>query len=202
MAVPKESRWALDGPPLAPTVVVEIGRLDGEGSQFIALDHKMGTDYLANGVQLGWLIDPHPGCRRNYEYRHAENGSVARADEPEWRDLDGGDVLPDFRLRKEMLAMSLDVTSASSADVGNMSSLRDENGADHDDEEEQDQEEAEEEDYKLVCPVRRCGERFGSMGELAAHLEIHRQDEAIAKYKRAMRNQAATQRAKRKQRTK
>ncbi|KAL7683142.1 hypothetical protein Plhal304r1_c043g0122471 [Plasmopara halstedii] len=47
-----------------------------------------------DGVQLGWLIDPHPDFKRMYEYCLDENRNVQCFDNTKWRNLDGGDVLP------------------------------------------------------------------------------------------------------------
>ncbi|KAG6972608.1 hypothetical protein JG688_00003902 [Phytophthora aleatoria] len=97
--------WQYGQEPYAPSFLVEIDYLSGEESQFVALDQKMQNQYFRHGVQLGWLIDPRPGFRKMLEYKRDEAGRVYRVDNDEWRDLDGGDVLPGFCINKTDLEM-------------------------------------------------------------------------------------------------
>jgi Uma2 family endonuclease len=75
-------------PPLAPDFVIELrSRSDGLGD----LQNKMAA-YMANGVRLGWLINPQ---QQQVEiYRLDREVEVFRSPTV----LDGEDVLPDFRL--------------------------------------------------------------------------------------------------------
>ncbi|KAG3108522.1 hypothetical protein PI124_g11962 [Phytophthora idaei] len=97
--------WQYGQEPYAPSFLVEIDYLSGEESQFVALDQKMQNQYFRHGVQLGWLIDPRPGFRKMLEYKRDEAGRLYRVDNDEWRDLDGGDVLPGFCINKTDLEM-------------------------------------------------------------------------------------------------
>ncbi|KAG2767777.1 hypothetical protein JG687_00012388 [Phytophthora cactorum] len=97
--------WQYGQEPYAPSFLVEIDYLSGEESQFVALDQKMQNQYFRHGVQLGWLIDPRPGFRKMLEYKRDEAGRVYRVDNDEWRDLDGGDVLPGFCINKTDLEL-------------------------------------------------------------------------------------------------
>ncbi|KAG2524929.1 hypothetical protein JM18_005128 [Phytophthora kernoviae] len=110
------STWTYRGEPYAPTFVVEIDELSGQGSQRSALDRKMRNEYFQHGVQLGWLIDPRPDCHNMYEYYLDENGEVQCAANTAWRDLDGGDVLPGFTLVSIDLDMVLSQDSGSSSE--------------------------------------------------------------------------------------
>ncbi|OWZ09031.1 hypothetical protein PHMEG_00018327 [Phytophthora megakarya] len=100
--------WKHGGRPYTPTLVVEIDYLSGEHSQLDVLDHKMRNQYFHHGVQLGWLIDPRLECRKMYEYKCNEAGEVYCVDNDQWRDLDGGDVLPGLHISKIGLEMILD----------------------------------------------------------------------------------------------
>ena len=75
-------------PPLAPDFVIELrSRTD----QLADLQAKM-TEYLANGVRLGWLINPQ---ERTVEiYRLGQDTEVLQAP----ISLNGEDVLPGFEL--------------------------------------------------------------------------------------------------------
>lgn len=75
-------------PPLCPDFVGEI-RLRTD--RLANLQSKM-QEYIDNGAQLGWLIDP--AERKVYIYR--PNASVACLDNPEA--VSGDPVLPGFRL--------------------------------------------------------------------------------------------------------
>ena len=74
--------------PVCPDFVVEL-RSPSDGLS--GLQDKM-VEYAANGVRLGWLIDPRN--RRAFVYR--PESEVEEVAEPEW--LSGEDVLPGFRL--------------------------------------------------------------------------------------------------------
>jgi Uma2 family endonuclease len=75
-------------PPLCPDFVVE---LRSRSDSLAALHDKM-EEYIANGAQLGWLIDPLQKCVSVYRPGHA----VEHLDDPET--LSGDPVLPGFVL--------------------------------------------------------------------------------------------------------
>ncbi|GMF43458.1 unnamed protein product [Phytophthora lilii] len=149
-----QQTWTYRGEPFVPSFVVEIDKLAGRGSQRRALDRKMRREYFQHGVQLGWLIDPRPDHQIMYEYKINADGGVDCDGATAWRDLDGGDVLPGFKLRAVVLEMVLNQDSGSSS----------------------------EEEIDLQCPYPRCRKRFRSPGAWAAHAEWHREERAIAKY--------------------
>jgi len=73
-----------------PDFVVELmSRSDRRPVRFRMLQAKM-TEYIANGAQLGWLIDPYK--KRVYVYR--PNGPVECLENPET--VSGDPVLPGF----------------------------------------------------------------------------------------------------------
>ncbi len=74
--------------PLCPDFVIE---LRSPTDRLAVLQGKM-AEYLANGTQLGWLIDP--ASRRVFVYR--PGAEVEQLDEPE--EVPGDPVLPGFRL--------------------------------------------------------------------------------------------------------
>ncbi|KAL7689671.1 putative restriction endonuclease type II, Zinc finger C2H2-type [Plasmopara halstedii] len=94
-ALTNEQNRTCRGDPYVPTFVVEIDKLADRNSQRKALDRKMRDEYIPHGVQLGWLIDPRPQHRIIYEYKLDEHGQVHCVHNHKWRDLDGGNVLPD-----------------------------------------------------------------------------------------------------------
>lgn len=79
--------------PLCPDFVIEL-RSPSDGLS--ALRDKM-VEYVDNGAELGWLIDP-PN-RRVFVYRRASNVEEEAAPER----LSGEPVLPGFRLRTDAL---------------------------------------------------------------------------------------------------
>jgi Uma2 family endonuclease len=96
----KRSRWERltdeereEFPPLCPDFVVE---LRSRSDELEALQSKM-QEYLANGAQLGWLIDPQQ--RRVYVYR--PDGEVVCLENPEI--ITGDPVLPGFVLDVQRL---------------------------------------------------------------------------------------------------
>ncbi len=82
----KEDREAFA--PICPDFVIE---LRSRSDRLIDLKQKM-NDYIANGVRLGWLIDPYK--RQVYIYR--QNREMETSAEPST--LSGEDVLPGFVL--------------------------------------------------------------------------------------------------------
>lgn len=80
-------------PPLAPDFVVEIRSTSDPLSDLM---RKM-AEYIENGVRLGWLLDP--AAKKVWIYRPA--AEPLELDRPE--ELDGGDVLPGFRLKLALL---------------------------------------------------------------------------------------------------
>ncbi|CAI5717418.1 unnamed protein product [Peronospora effusa] len=149
------STWTYHGEPFVPTVVVEIDKLSGQGSQRSALDRKMRNEFFQHGVRLGWLIDPRPDCQRMYEYYLDNNGGVQCSDNTAWRDISGGNVLPGFTLMSTVLEMVLNQNSGSSS----------------------------EEEVDLECPYPTCIERFRYPGAIAAHVEWHRVERVCQKYR-------------------
>ncbi len=85
-ALSKEDREAFA--PICPDFVIE---LRSRSDRMKDLNQKM-IDYRANGVRLGWLIDPYE--RQVYIYR--PNREIEVLAEP--ASLSGEDVLPDFVL--------------------------------------------------------------------------------------------------------
>ncbi len=85
-ALSKEDRETFA--PICPDFVIELrSRTD----RLIDLKKKM-DDYVANGVRLGWLIDPYK--RQTYIYR--QNREMETVAQPS--SLSGEDVLPEFVL--------------------------------------------------------------------------------------------------------
>ncbi len=85
-ALSKEDREAFA--PICPDFVIE---LRSRSDRLTDLKQKM-NDYIANGVRLGWLIDPYE--RQVYVYRpKRETDALA-----ELVSLSGEDVLPGFNL--------------------------------------------------------------------------------------------------------
>ncbi|GMF16519.1 unnamed protein product [Phytophthora lilii] len=115
----------------------------------------MRNEYFQHGVQLGWLIDPHPDFQRMYEYYLDDNGDVQCSDNTAWRDLDGGDVLPGFNLVCDDLEMVLNQDSGSSF----------------------------EDEVDFTCPERGCGKRFRSRSSWTAHAEWHRAEFSRQKFR-------------------
>ncbi|CAK4639315.1 unnamed protein product [Aphanomyces euteiches] len=146
--------WACGSGPFAPTFVVEIDKLAGEGSRRQALDVKMRNDYFQHGVQLAWLIDPRPQHRIMYVYSIDAEGRVHCDGHSTWRDLDGGDVLPGFYLHKTDLDMVLNQDSGSSSEG----------------------------EVDVECPYPGYGRQFTSLGPFCAHVEWHRAERARQKF--------------------
>jgi Uma2 family endonuclease len=85
-ALSKEDREGFA--PICPDFVIELrSRTD----RLVDLQQKMG-EYIANGVRLGWLIDPYK--RQVYVYRHGREMELL----PEGSPCSGEDVLPGFVL--------------------------------------------------------------------------------------------------------
>jgi Uma2 family endonuclease len=91
----RRSRWEAltpeqreEFPPLCPDFVVELRSRSDDLSD---LQDKM-REYIANGAQLGWLIDP--GERKVYVYRPV--AEVAVLENP--ATISGEPLLPDFVL--------------------------------------------------------------------------------------------------------
>jgi Uma2 family endonuclease len=74
--------------PLCPDFVVELR----SPSDRLPVLHEKMQEYIDNGAQLGWLIDPID--KRAYVYRSGQ--SVEQLDDPEF--LSGDPVLPGFVL--------------------------------------------------------------------------------------------------------
>ena len=85
-ALSKEDREAFA--PICPAFLIE---LRSRSDRLTNLQQKM-DDYIANGVRLGWLIDPYK--RQVYIYR--QNRAMEFVAEPS--SLSGEDVLPGFVL--------------------------------------------------------------------------------------------------------
>ena len=89
----RRDRWdALTGeqqesaPPLCPDFVVE---LMSRSDRLKSLQAKM-AEYIANGAQLGWLIDPY----KKVVFVYSPGKPVKRLDNP--TTIDGGDLLREF----------------------------------------------------------------------------------------------------------
>lgn len=147
-----QQQWTYNGKPFVPTFVVEVDKLYGRGSRRAALDRKMRNEYFQHGVQLGWLIDPHPPHRRMYEYFVDEHGHVQCSEDSSWRNLGGRDVLPGLTLLCVDLEMVLNQDSGSSS----------------------------EEEVDLTCPL--CSAHLRSLSAWAAHGEGHRAQHARQTY--------------------
>ncbi|CAI2199020.1 2228_t:CDS:2, partial [Funneliformis geosporum] len=111
------------GPAFSPTLVVEVDDMEDTNSvKFHELDSKFKDAYfaLSTSVKLGWLIDPindqiwvykrtniNNGCHR-YKYR--------------WKDLDGSNTLPGFKLEvwKIKEAMSQESSESSESEDENL----------------------------------------------------------------------------------
>ncbi|KAL3664396.1 hypothetical protein V7S43_010719 [Phytophthora oleae] len=151
---PSASTWMYRGEPFVPSFVVEVDKLSGRGSQRSAFDRKMRNEYFQNGVKLGWLVDPRPECHAMYVYYLDNDNQVQCSANSAWRDLDGGDVLPGFRITSTSLDRVLNQDSGSSS----------------------------EEEVDLTCPVRGCDQQFRALGRLHVHIEWHRAERADQKY--------------------
>ncbi|KAL4093060.1 hypothetical protein PRIC1_012049 [Phytophthora ramorum] len=145
--------WEYAEEPYNPSFVVEIDKLCGEDSQLGALDRKMRNEFFQHSVQLGWLIDSRPGCHKMYEYKRDESGKVYRVNNDEWRDLDGGAVLPGFSVLAVDLEMATDLDADSSED----------------------------EDWDLLCPYPGCDERLPSSSVLLCHVKRHQIERYMTK---------------------
>lgn len=75
-------------PPLCPDLVIE---LRSETDRLVDLQQKM-NEYLANGAQLGWLIDPLR--QQAHVYRPGRDPDIVAPPES----LSGGTLLPGFAL--------------------------------------------------------------------------------------------------------
>ena len=75
-------------PPLCPDFVIE---LRSPSDDLVTLQAKM-QEYMRNGAQLGWLIDP----RNKQVYVYATSGDVVRLDDP--GELSGEPLLHGFTL--------------------------------------------------------------------------------------------------------
>ena len=90
---------SFQGSPFSPTFVVEVENINDIGnSKGKKLDSKFKDTYFASNtsVKLGWLIDPMNKKIWVYK-RNPDNNKVVRR-QHQWRDLDGGDTLPGFKL--------------------------------------------------------------------------------------------------------
>lgn len=90
-ALPKEDREGFA--PICPDFVIE---LRSQSDRISNLNKKM-LDYIANGVRLGWLIDPFE--RRVYVYRPSQQ--VETLSDPV--SLSGESVLPGFVLDLQLI---------------------------------------------------------------------------------------------------
>ncbi len=89
-ALPRDDRKRF--PPLCPDFVVE---LRSETDSLEQLRSKM-REYLANGIRLGWLIDPQTPLVEIY--RHSQDVETINFSFNEPPTLSGEDVLPEFVL--------------------------------------------------------------------------------------------------------
>ncbi|KAL3894195.1 MAG: hypothetical protein SGCHY_005416 [Lobulomycetales sp.] len=97
------------------------------------------------GVKLAWLIDPKNKIMRVYTKNASDPAGYSCSEDLSWRDLDGGSVLPGFKVSSFSLDAVMNPESGSS-----------------------------EEDEQLVtCPY--CPLQFTTLGPLLQHLESHRE---------------------------
>ena len=80
-------------PDLAPDLAIEVG---SPGDTRPEVEEKV-REYLAGGVLLVWVFDP---VRRTVRVRGADGTDRVLTEDGE---LDGGDVLPGFRVRVSTL---------------------------------------------------------------------------------------------------
>lgn len=86
VAEPSSTEGAIEGP---PDLAVEVR---SPTDPFAAIERKVQR-YLEAGSSLTWIVDP---LRRRIFVRTAHNDMVTTLTEAD--ELDGGDVLPGFRL--------------------------------------------------------------------------------------------------------
>lgn len=146
--------WTHEGHPFVPSFVVEVDTLAGPGSRLEAYDQKMRNEYFPHGVLLAWLVDPYK--RLMYEYK-VSSGEVVRVVNTEWRDLEGGDVVPGFQLCADSLDLALTNLTAAVGPPA-PSPIR----------------------FDAQCPYPGCNERLTTAGYMALHMMRHSDDEAIA----------------------
>ncbi|CAB5309408.1 unnamed protein product [Rhizophagus irregularis] len=88
----QEQRDSFQGDPFSPIFAVEVSDLS-DRSVFQNLDDKIKYEYFApeSSVKRVWLVDPKN--KQIHLYRRGMNRYLW-----EWRNIDGGEVLPDFVL--------------------------------------------------------------------------------------------------------
>ncbi|CAB4378691.1 unnamed protein product [Rhizophagus irregularis] len=106
----QEQRDSFQGDPFSPIFAVEVSDLS-DRSVFQNLDDKIKYEYFApeSSVKRVWLVDPKN--KQIHLYRRGMNRYLW-----EWRNIDGGEVLPDFVLDvSEIDEIIEDLESESSA---------------------------------------------------------------------------------------
>lgn len=89
-----KQRRTFRGKPFHPSFVVEVEDLSPR-TKLGDLTSKFKETYFPAGVMLGWLIDPIN--KTIYTFKKDRNGTVRRRNHG-WRDISGGNILPDFTL--------------------------------------------------------------------------------------------------------
>ncbi|RUO96725.1 hypothetical protein BC936DRAFT_141556, partial [Jimgerdemannia flammicorona] len=123
-----------------PTFVVEVEDVSA-ASKFEELKDKFETYYFPAGVQLGWLVDP---VNRNVYVLKKDTNGVVRCRDKGWRDVAGGDVLPDFVLKIWKIDEATSQESSESSSSGSS-------------------------DGDLICP--KCDETFKDWYTFIEHCE-------------------------------
>ncbi|CAG8600549.1 46157_t:CDS:2 [Gigaspora margarita] len=113
---PKNIDRTFKGDPFTPIFAIEVGDIgnDINNSKFVYLDKKIKNEYLAEGtsVKLCWLIDPQN--KRIYTYKRGH-----RRQEHGWKDVNGGNILPNFMLDIEMVNDVLSQTPSETSENEN-----------------------------------------------------------------------------------
>lgn len=90
------------GEPFSPLFVLEVDTLTEGSTRLAEVEREMEIYFEKGQVRLAWAIDPKN--KLMYTYSNEEVGAPAvRSSDSTWRDLDGGDILPGFVVRKKEL---------------------------------------------------------------------------------------------------
>jgi hypothetical protein len=93
----EEQGWTYKGDPFPIEFVVEIDTLQGSESNLRELERKNTIYFAEMGVKLAWLIDPKNKIMRVYT-KDADPAGYSCSEDLSWRDLDGGSILPGFKV--------------------------------------------------------------------------------------------------------
>ncbi|RGB40648.1 hypothetical protein C1646_798728 [Rhizophagus diaphanus] len=102
LSLDEKQLWSFEGQPFTPIFFVEVANIKNSEIEK-EIDNKIKKDYFARGtsVKLGWLIDPI--ARNIWVYKRNKNGAPYRRRQPNWEDLDAGDILPNFTLELDKI---------------------------------------------------------------------------------------------------